>query len=184
MFFRQKNKAKVEEKVHYVVFSLGDEEYGIPIQKIQEVIQVGEISTVPNSADFVAGVMDMRGKIITMIDLARKFNIRSARSLNLEEDDRERQARRARRRAVVVNLKGNPLGLIVDRVSKVQQFGSDIDQPPPTVNGIRGSNIIGIGRKEDRFIILLDIEKILSEDDFQALNHAMDQQKKHTSRDE
>ena len=160
MFSRQKKQLETKVVHHYVTFSLDDEEYGIPIANIREVIQIGRITSVPHSPDFLAGVMDMRGKIISMIDLRRKFNL---------EDFEKQSGARESRRAIVVNINDKPIGLIVDKVNKVVQFGSEIESAPPTVKGIRASNIIGIGKVDSKFVILLNIEKILTDDEMAAI---------------
>ena len=150
----KKTDEKKDQDEFYVTFNLGNEEYGIPIGKIQEVILVNEIIPVPKAPVYMAGIMKMRDAIITMINLRVRFNIAA-----------EEGAAGDTRRAIVIHLGTKPIGLIVDKVNKVIKFREDIEPAPPTIKGINAANIMGIGKYEDRFIILLNIDTILSRDE-------------------
>ncbi|WCL48989.1 chemotaxis protein CheW [Leptospira sp. GIMC2001] len=142
----------------YIIFNLGDEEYAIPISIVEEIVKISNLIRVPKSKSFFAGIMDIRGKVVRMIDLSKKLNIK------LAED-------KAPDRAIVIKLGGKSVGIIVDKVSHVVHFPqAQIDPPPPSVKGISSRYIIGVGKKDNRFIILIDIEKILTAEEISELS--------------
>lgn len=144
----------------YIIFNLGEEEYAVPISIVEEIVKIESLIRVPKSKNFFAGIMDIRGKVVRMIDLARKLNIR------ITEDKQPD-------RAIVIKIGGKSVGIIVDKVSHVVTFPqSQIDPPPPSVKGISSRYIIGVGKMDDRFIILIDIEKILTIEEVAELNLA------------
>lgn len=133
-----------------VTFKLGDEEYGIDILKVQEINRMTEITAMPKSPFSVEGVINLRGKVIPVVNLRKKFG------LSMKEID-------SQSRIIVVDSEST-VGLIVDSVSEVLRISSDTIEPPPPITGGTGSEyIMGIGKLEDRLIILLDIDKLLSE---------------------
>lgn len=138
------------EVLQLVTFKLGDEEYGIDILKVQEINRMTEITSMPKAPFFVEGVINLRGKVIPVVNLRKRFG------LGLKEID-------SQSRIIVVDI-GSTVGLIVDSVSEVLRISSDTIEPPPPITGGVGSEyIMGIGKLEDRLIILLDIDKLLSE---------------------
>lgn len=142
--------ATIPEVLQLVTFKLGDEEYGIDILKVQEINRMTEITTMPKAPFSVEGVINLRGKVIPVVNLRKKFG------LDIKEVD-------AQSRIIVVDI-GSTVGLIVDSVSEVLRISSDtIEPPPPLTGGIGSEYIMGIGKLEDRLIILLDIDKLLSE---------------------
>jgi len=137
----------------FIIFNLGEEEYAIPISIVEEIVKITNLIRIPQSKSYFAGIMDIRGKVVRMIDLAKRLNIRSATTNQAE-------------RAIVINLGGKSVGIVVDRVSHVVHFPPHtVDPPPPSVKGISSRYITGVGKKENRFIILIDIEKILTLED-------------------
>ncbi len=133
-----------------VTFKLGDEEYGIDILKVQEINRMTEITAMPKSPFSVEGVINLRGKVIPVVNLRKKFG------LSMKEIDFQS-------RIIVVDSEST-VGLIVDSVSEVLRISSDTIEPPPPITGGTGSEyIMGIGKLKDRLIILLDIDKLLSE---------------------
>ncbi|WP_411824695.1 chemotaxis protein CheW [Leptospira sp. 'Mane'] len=134
----------------YIIFNLGDEEYAIPITIVEEIVKITNLIRVPQSKSYFAGIMDIRGKVVRMIDLAKRLNIKTGQETLIE-------------RAIVINLGGKSVGVIVDKVSHVVHFpANQVDPPPPSVKGISSRYITGVGKKDNRFIILIDIEKILT----------------------
>jgi purine-binding chemotaxis protein CheW len=142
----------------YIIFNLGDEEYAIPITIVEEIVKITNLIRVPQSKSYFAGIMDIRGKVVRMIDLTKRLNIRNvAQKENAE-------------RAIVINIAGKSVGVIVDKVSHVIHFpASQVDPPPPSVKGISSRYITGVGKKDNRFIILIDIEKILTVEEITEL---------------
>lgn len=131
-----------------VTFRLGGEEYAVDILKVQEINRMVDITAVPNAPSYVEGVINLRGKVIPVINLRKKF------SLDAKELD-------SHSRIMVVDI-GTTIGLIVDSVSEVLRLPSDTVEPPPPMTGSIGSEYIrGIGKLEDRLLILLDIERLI-----------------------
>jgi len=140
----------MEKKV--VGFKLKEEEFAFDIMKVIEIIKLKEITDVPTAPDFIEGVINLRGKIIPIIDLRKRFNV------NIEERDKKH-------RIIIVELgKFQNVGIIVDEVTKVIPVAPDQLLPvPATVSQAGGKYIESIIKIEDRIIVLLDIEKIFSE---------------------
>ena len=136
-----------------VSFCIGDEEFGVDILKVQEIIRMINITSVPNSPEFVEGVINLRGRVIPVIDLRIRLGM-----VKLEHDKDTR--------IVVVDIEGKTIGFIVDSVSEVLRIPRSITEaPPPLTTGINAEYITAIGKLEDRLIILLDLEKILREEE-------------------
>lgn len=132
-----------------VVFTLADETYGIDISTVNEIIRMQAITEVPRTPDFVEGVINLRGRIVPVIDLRKRF------SLAVSE---ETQASRI----MVVELEGLTVGMIVDSVSEVLRLPASSIEPTPTmVSGVDAAYLRGVGKWDDRLIILLDIKKVL-----------------------
>ncbi|EMO70139.1 chemotaxis protein CheW [Leptospira santarosai] len=141
----------------YILFSLGDEEYAIPISLVDEIIKVSNLIRIPKAKDYFAGIMDIRGKVVKMVDLALRLTIPRMGEISYD-------------RAIVVKVNGQSVGIIVDKVANVVLFPPEsINPPPPSVKGISGRYITGIGKKDDRFIIIIDVEKILGAEELTEL---------------
>ncbi len=142
--------ATLPEVLQIVTFRLGDEEYGIDILKVQEINRMTEITLMPKAPFSVEGVINLRGKVIPVINLRKRFG------LGIKEVD-------SQSRIIVVDT-GSTVGLIVDSVSEVLRVSSDRIEPSPPITGSAGSEyIMGIGKLDDKLIILLDIDKLLGD---------------------
>jgi len=140
------------EEYQLVVFRLGKEEYGVDIAKVQEIVRIQEITRIPQAPSFVEGIVNLRGKIIPIVDLKKRFNLEG-------EEVSERD-----KRVIVVNVSNQTIGIVVDSVSEIIRISrEDIEPPPPIVAGIEAAYIEGVGKIDKRLIILLNIEKILTE---------------------
>jgi purine-binding chemotaxis protein CheW len=138
------------ELLQLVSFKIGDEEYGVDILLVQEINKITQITEVPNSPDFVEGVINLRGRVIPIIDLRVR--------LNLEKKSYDKDTR-----IIVVELEHKTIGFIVDAVSEVLRIpASVIEAPPELVAGIGSEFIKAVGKLEDRLLILIDLEKILT----------------------
>jgi len=137
------------ELLQLVTFGIGEEEFGIDILKVQEIIRTMAITKVPNSPPYVEGVINLRGKVIPVIDLRSRFNM-------------EYRAHDSHTRIIVIELHGMIIGFVVDEVSEVLRIQSNtVEPPPPVVSGIESEYIKGVGKLDDRLLILLDLEKLI-----------------------
>ncbi|MGR3175555.1 MAG: chemotaxis protein CheW [Candidatus Scalindua sp.] len=147
---------KKETSIHegkYLTFVLGSEEYGIEIIKVSEIIGIMDITNVPQTPDYMKGVINLRGKVIPVIDLRLKFSM-------VEEKYTQETC------VIVVDVNNTQIGIIVDSVSEVQDInGSEIEETPDLGQGIDTNFILGMGKVKEKIIILLDIEKVLSAGD-------------------
>ncbi len=143
------------DEIQLVVFTLKQGnlvcEYGVPITKVQEIISMVTPTKLPQAPDFVEGIINLRGKIIPIIDLKKRFKM-GASTVNNEN------------RSIVVEVAGQTVGIIVDEVSEVLRLSVDSIEPPPAViGGIASDYLTGVGKLEDRLLILLDMDRILDE---------------------
>ncbi|WIV10506.1 chemotaxis protein CheW [Proteiniborus sp. MB09-C3] len=142
----------------YVVFNLGKEEYGIDIMNVTEIVQCQDSVKVPNSPKFIEGITNYRGKVIPIICLKKKFGM-------------EDSTRDANTRIIVINLNDKQIGFLVDEASQtVRLDDSNIDPTPDIIAGIERKYITGVGKLENRLIILIDLEKVLTDDDKEKIN--------------
>lgn len=143
-------KRNVEQERQLVIFSLYGEEFGIEITKVREIVKPREITRLPNVVDFVEGVTNLRGEVIPIIDLKKRFGVEATA---ITDDSR----------IIIVDISDNRVGLIVDDVTEVLRISNgDIDPPPRTIAGLKAEYIEGIGKFGDRLLILLDVDRILT----------------------
>ncbi|MBP7652175.1 chemotaxis protein CheW [Candidatus Dependentiae bacterium] len=154
-----KNTEKKEENSkHVVTFNIGKEEYAIDIMLIIEIIKSTKITPVPLSLDFVKGVVNLRGKVVPVVDLKKKFSIK------YQENPKDI-------RFIVVEIEKKVIGFQVDKVKEVISIPLNLIDPTPSiVSGISQNYIEGVARINDRLIILLNIEKLLSEKELEKLS--------------
>jgi len=144
-------------KDKYLSFRIGNESYGIEIRHVTEIVVMQEITEVPDMPDFITGVINLRGKVISVMDVRKRFR------LELREYD-ERTC------IIVVDINDISVGLIVDTVNEVLNIPeSHIDPPPKTHSGIKSNYIQGMGKIGETVKILLDVEKILYRDELARL---------------
>jgi purine-binding chemotaxis protein CheW len=144
-------KNAAEQVLQFVTFTLGNEEYAVDILSVQEINRITEITKVPNSPDYVEGVINLRGKVIPVINLRKKFGREEK-----ETDDTSR--------IIIMEIQEITNGLIVDSVSEVLRIPSSTIEPaPPMSSNISSQFIKGIAKLENRLIILIDLDKLLGE---------------------
>lgn len=140
-----------------VSFVIENEEFGVDILKVQEIIRTVEITRVPKAPNFVEGVINLRGKIVPVIDLRKRFGIAE------KEHDNET-------RIVVVELVDKVVGFLVDRVKEVIRVEKSVIEPPPELTTSIDSNYItGVAKLQDRLLILLELNRVLSSDEQEKL---------------
>lgn len=148
-------KGKSEEQV--VVFHLRDQNYGIDIESVLEIIRMESITRVPGTPVFIEGIINLRGRIVPVMDLAKWFGLEAAAATESS-------------RIIIVEAGGSTVGMIVDAVSEVLRFPlSCIEPPPPMTGGGNLSFIRGIALWDERMVVLLDLAKVLHEDEQQEL---------------
>jgi len=157
-------KAMVDREGKYLTFSLSDEEYGIGILKIKEIIGMMPITTVPQTPEFVKGVINLRGKVIPVVDLRLRFGMESI-------DYTERTC------IIVVEIDVTSdtvlIGIVVDSVSEVLTIkGEDVEDTPTFGTKLNTEHILGMAKMEGGVKILLDIDKVLNADEIAVLEKA------------
>ena len=134
-----------------VTFRIGEEEFGVDILSVQEIIRLMQITMVPHAAAFIEGVINLRGKVIPVVNMRTRFNLPA-----VEHDGNTR--------IVVMEFNQKIVGFLVDGVSEVLRIpASTVEPAPPVVCGIGSEYIRGVGRLQDRLLILLDLDTLLSD---------------------
>ena len=152
--------ATIGEERQLVVFQLGAELYGVDIARVHEIIRLQTITRVPRAPSFVEGVINLRGKVIPVVDLRRRFGLPTAEHTRAT-------------RIVVVEIGDQVVGIIVDSVSEVLRVSTATIEPPsPVVAGIDSEYLHGIAKLPERLVILLDLDRVLAREERRALEVA------------
>jgi purine-binding chemotaxis protein CheW len=148
--------------LHIVGFRVGAETFGVPITCVHEIVRVPEITNVPDSPEFVEGVINLRGKIVSVVDLRKRFGEQAG-------------ARSKKNRVIVVDSDGKLVGLIVDSASEVMKIPqSEIEPPPRVMMDETGGYVTGVGKLKDRLIILVDLQRVLQRGDLRKASDVAD----------
>jgi purine-binding chemotaxis protein CheW len=143
----------------YVIFKLGNEEYGVDIMNVKEISEYKQSVKVPNTPKFVDGIINLRGDITPIINLKKRFNLDEA---SIDSDTR----------IIVINIKNRQVGFVVDEASQVLRLSEeDIEPAPELVTGVDKKYIIGVGKLKDRIVLLLNLEEVLSEDEKEKIQN-------------
>ncbi|MGE5308692.1 MAG: chemotaxis protein CheW [Deltaproteobacteria bacterium] len=139
-----------------VVFTIGEEEFGVDISQVREIVRLVQITYLPKAPVFIEGVVNLRGQVLAVIDLAKRLGLTS-------------KERGETTRIIVVEVAENTVGMIVDSVSEVLRLSSDcVDEVPSLVDTeVPEHYIKGVGKLKDRLLVLLDLNKILTPEEFQ-----------------
>lgn len=142
---------KKTDELQVVVFELEKSYYGVHILQVQEIIKMTEITKIPNTPKFIEGIVNLRGNIIPVMDLRKRFGIPP-----IEVSDEWK--------ILILKTEELQFGVMVDQISEVEKIAVNIiESPPKIVSGVKGEFISGIAKTEKRLLILLNIERILSE---------------------
>ncbi len=134
----------------YLTFILGNEEYGIEILKVQEIRSYEAVTKIANTPDFIKGVINLRGSIVPIIDLRMRFNLSQVEYNEFTV-------------VIILNLGNRIMGIVVDGVSDVLELkNSEISPVPELVSSIDTKYLLGLGTADDRMLILVDIEQLMS----------------------
>ena len=156
-----KKDPDAKEVLQLVTFRLGKEEFSMDILKVQEIIRHMALTRVPRSPDFIDGVINLRGRVIPVLDLRKRFGLPEGEKTN-------------ETRIIVVDVDNRTVGLKVDAVSEVLRLPADTVEPPPSlVTGVESDYIRGVGKLDKRLIILLDVAKILTCTEKDALGNVL-----------
>lgn len=135
-------------EIQLVIFKLGREEYGVSILQVQEIKRITEITRVPHTPDYIKGVINLRGSVLPVIDLKNRLNL-------------PQQGTSEDMRIIIVKVKDISVGMIVDAVSEVMTINEkDIDSPDVVAGSVSANYLSGVGKLEDRLLILLNLEEI------------------------
>ena len=142
-----KNASEVRQLISFIV---GAEEYGLELLRVKEVIRMRQITWLPQAPPCVKGIINLRGDIIPIIDLRERFGLQSIEHTALT-------------RVIVVEVEGRPMGMVVDSASQVVRVPADQFEPPPPMMGVADNGFItGVGKMDERLIITIDANRILS----------------------
>ncbi len=148
-----------------VSFQLGNEEYGLDIMRVQEIILVGDITQMPQVPHYVRGMINLRGHVIPVIDLRTRFKLPAC-----EKTEEQR--------IIVVNVGERTIGIVVDAVNQVLRVTEDQIEPAPSgIAGVNHNFITGLLKIDDKLIIVLDIDHLFSNEEQDALGEMAPQDK-------
>jgi len=151
-------KKITEQEGKYLAFILNNETYGIEILRVREIIGLMDVTTVPQTPEYMKGVINLRGKVIPVIDLRLKFSMQ-------EKEHTDETC------VIVVEVNNTSIGIIVDSVSEVLEITrGEIEESPHFGQDIDTSYIMGLGKVKEKIVILLDIEEILSSEELDMVN--------------
>jgi purine-binding chemotaxis protein CheW len=147
--------AREDELVQLVSFMLAEEEYGVEVLKVREIIRMPTITKMPNVLQYVEGIINLRGKVIPIISMRKRFG--------LEESENSSQTR-----IIIMDVAGNLTGFVVDAVSEVIRIHNSDIQPPPSLvlsGGIGQEFITGVFNHAERLLIIMDVDRMFSSEE-------------------
>ena len=144
------------KELHIVGFRVGQEVFGVPIHLVHEIVRVPEITSVPDSPGCVQGVINLRGKIVSVVDLRRRFGAKEIKA-------------NKKNRILVTEVGGKLVGLIVDSASEVLKIPENEIELPPVFDQGEGNYVTGVGKLHGRLVILIDLNKILQKGELRRL---------------
>lgn len=162
-----KRRTTVSSGAQFVTFRLGAEEYGIEISKVREIIRIQSVTHLPDLPSFIEGVINLRGHVIPIIDLRKRFGLVTGTGTPGMEAHADRLSLRF---IIVVQVEDRTVGFIVDSVSQVLKTREDqIEAPPPDIARVGRRYLSGICKLDQRMVVILNTDAILSSEESQAL---------------
>jgi len=150
--------ASVAKALEFLAFTLGQEEYGIDIQKVQELRGYDTVTRIANAPEHIKGVVNLRGIIVPIIDMRIKFNLGTPTYDQFTV-------------VIILNMASRVMGMVVDSVSDVITLSPEQVKPAPEMGSVLDTDyLIGLGTLDDRMLILVDIEKLMTSDDIGLIN--------------
>jgi purine-binding chemotaxis protein CheW len=148
----------IGKELHLIGFRIGAETFGVPIEQVHEIVRVPEITSVPAVPDCVEGGINLRGKIIPVVDLSKRFG-------------EETITRSRKNRIVVAEVEAKLIGLMVDAASEVLKISPEDVEPPPNVFSEQDVNYVtGVGKQGGRLVILIDLRKVLQQGELKSIS--------------
>lgn len=146
-----------DTSLQLVTFQLGAENYGLDIMEVKEIVDYEEIRPIPNAPAYIEGIYNLRGDIIPVISLHRRFQIQRAE--NIEEDS-----------LLIITIDGMQLGIVIDRILRVMGIDIEEIQPPPKmITGIGAEYIRGVVHQENEYLIILDSDRLFDPRELKAI---------------
>jgi purine-binding chemotaxis protein CheW len=154
--------AEIENQLQLVTFQLGNEKYGIDIMEVKEIVRNQEVRPIPNAPAWVQGLLNLRGKIIPIIDLHERFQITK---LTADEEDMDPGG------VMVITVGGRELGIVIDRILRVLSIdSSDLQPPPQMLSGIGSEYIQNVVSGEEGYLIILNTRRLFNPRELQSLS--------------
>ncbi len=150
-----------ESQFQLVTFHLGDELYGVNIMDVKEIVKIQPVRFIPNAPYYVEGIINLRGEIIPIIALHKRFNIKSVPKT--EDDEIEGGF-------IILNIDNSKIGIIIDKVARVVSVkAEEVKDPPQMLSGIGTEYIEGVIREENGYLIMLNIRKVFNAKELQKI---------------
>ncbi len=172
------DRAHEEIQQKYLTFMLGEEEYGVPVLQVAEIVKVENLIRIPHARQYFLGLMDIRGRVLPIVDLKLKLSIQTedpseagAKS-GTGESDAANQSGGAPEldRAIIIEIQGRRIGLAVDQVSHVVRFPPEnIDPGPPSLKTAASKFVTGVGKNDEEFVVLMNLNHLFSEEELSGL---------------
>ncbi len=160
--------ANENTQLQLVTFQLGEELYGVDIMDVKEIVKVQTVRPIPNAPYYVEGIIKLRSEIIPIINLHKRFHIQQISRVEEDEDMEDEGG------FVILDIEGNKIGIIIDRVARVIGVNKgDIKPPPQMLSGIGTEYIEGVVRQEVSYLIILDTRKIFNAGELQKIINPM-----------
>ncbi|NWF76382.1 MAG: purine-binding chemotaxis protein CheW [Nitrospirae bacterium] len=141
----------MEKLKKFAVFRIGEQDFGIEVIRVVEILNMQKTHTIPELPDFISGVITVRGEVIPLLDLRKRFNVKSP-----EEEGR----------IIIVKYDSEKIGLLVDDIKEIISFGTEeIITPPSIFKGVKKKYLSGLGKKNEGIIILLNIDDLLTSEE-------------------
>jgi len=156
----------ISEEIQLVIFKIGDEEFGVNIHQVKEIVRLVPITPIPRAPEFIEGVVNLRGQILAVMDLAKRLELPS-------------RPRSEKTRIIVVEVEDNIVGMIVDEVTEVLRLPLEkIEKTPQIVESeIEQKYIKGVGKLDDRLLILIDLANVLSLEEKEEIKKIKEEEK-------
>ncbi|MFC2477893.1 MAG: chemotaxis protein CheW [Treponema socranskii subsp. buccale] len=152
-----------DSQFQLVTFQLGDEIYGVDIMDVKEIVKIQDVRPIPNAPYYVEGIINLRGEIIPIIDLHKRFRLKSLKDEDIDPD--------IEGGFIILSIENNKIGIIIDRVARVVSVtADDIKDPPQMFSGIGSEYIQGVIRADNgTYLIMLDIRKLFNPKELQKI---------------